>query len=41
MTWGSLNGTKQKMKHEITFPLKKQHEAIEKVFGKAGINVNY
>mmetsp|Transcript_32205 Transcript_32205/g.77916 ORF Transcript_32205/g.77916 Transcript_32205/m.77916 type:complete len:491 (+) Transcript_32205:124-1596(+) len=40
MTWGALNGTKQSMKHEITFPRMDQHAEIEKTFVGAGIKGN-
>jgi len=40
ITWGSLNGTKQRMKHEIMFPVMEAGGQIAQAFGKAGIKMD-
>ena len=37
ITWGSLNGTKQRMKHEIMFPILAAGGAVAQAFGRSGI----
>mmetsp|Transcript_31688 Transcript_31688/g.40942 ORF Transcript_31688/g.40942 Transcript_31688/m.40942 type:complete len:89 (+) Transcript_31688:1-267(+) len=40
MTWGVLNATKQRMKHEIMFPVLEGGGAIAHAFGRAGIKMD-
>uniref|UniRef100_A0A7S2PYJ7 Uncharacterized protein n=1 Tax=Skeletonema marinoi TaxID=267567 RepID=A0A7S2PYJ7_9STRA len=40
MTWGVLNATKQRMKHEIMFPVLEGGGAIAQAFGRAGIKMD-
>mmetsp|Transcript_5029 Transcript_5029/g.7298 ORF Transcript_5029/g.7298 Transcript_5029/m.7298 type:complete len:471 (+) Transcript_5029:179-1591(+) len=41
MTWGALNGTKQRMRQEITFPITERHHEIINSLRNARIKMNY